>query len=183
MAKEKIIKVVKIIVLIMVVILAIILIKKVMNKEEIPFITNTNAYIVLSGSMEPEIGVGDIVITTSVKQEDIKVGDIISFTKGTTMVTHRVTEINEENEVVTYKTKGDNNNTEDLGVITYDNVVGKYKSKIPKVGHIILFIQKYLIVVIAIFIFFTVFMLTKPQEKVQTKENETKENDDNKKKE
>lgn len=178
MIKEKTTKVIKIIVLVIIITLAIIIIKKIINKEEIPFITNTNAYIVLSGSMEPEIGVGDIVITTSVKQEDIKVGDIISFTKGTTMVTHRVTEINEENEVVTYKTKGDNNNTEDLGVITYDNVVGKYKSKIPKVGHIILFIQKYLIVVIAIFIFFTVFMLTKPQEKVQTKEN-----DDNKKKE
>lgn len=178
MIKEKTTKVIKIIVLVIIITLAIIIIKKIINKEEIPFMTNSNAYIVLSGSMKPEIEIGDIVITTRVNQEDIKIGDIISFTKGNMMVTHRVTEINEKNGVITYKTKGDSNNVEDLGAITYDNIVGKYKYKIPKVGHIILFVQRHLIVVIAIFVFSIVFMLTKPQKKMQIKGN-----DDNKKKE
>ncbi len=163
MTKEKISKIIKISILIIAIILVAIIVKKIINKQEVPFITNTKAYIVLSGSMEPEINIGDIVITTDVKQEDIKVGDIISFEKGNMMVTHRVTEIEEENGIVTYKTKGDNNNAEDLGVITYDDIVGKYNSKIPKLGHLVLFIQQNLIAVIAIFIFFAVFMITKPQ--------------------
>lgn len=176
MTKEKVFKVIKIILLITVIIFVGILVKKLINKEEIPFITKTNAYIVLSGSMEPEIKIGDIVITSDVKQEEINIGDIISFTKGTTMVTHRVTEITEENGVIMYKTKGDNNNAEDLGVITYDNIVGKYNFKIPKLGYIALFIQDNLIAVIAIFIFFAVFMLTKPQEDDEIKENNDKNN-------
>ena len=171
MTKEKVFKIVKIILLIIAIIFVGILIKKIINKEEIPFITNTNAYIVLSGSMEPEIGIGDIVISTDVKQEDIKVGDIISFQTRGMMVTHRVTEINEEDGVVRYTTKGDNNNTEDMGTITYESVVGKYNYKIPKVGYVVLFIQQNLIAVIAVFIFFAVFMLTKPQNEEETKEN------------
>lgn len=163
MTKEKVFKVIKIILLIIAIIFVGIFVKKIINKEEIPFITKTNAYIVLSGSMEPAINIGDIVVITEAKQEEINEGDIISFTKGTMMVTHRVTEITEENGVIMYKTKGDNNNAEDLGVITYDNVAGKYNFKIPKLGHVVLFIQDNIVAVISVFIFVAVFILTKPQ--------------------
>ena len=49
-------------------------------------------------------------------------------------VTHRVIEIIEENGIKKYKTKGDNNNTEDKEKITYEQIEGKYQFKINQFG-------------------------------------------------
>lgn len=163
MSKEKILKIIKILILLISIVLVLILVKKILNKENIPFITDTKSYIVLSGSMEPEINVGDIVIVKKAKQEEIRVGDIVSFTSGNVMVTHRIVEIADNNGKIEYTTKGDNNNTEDLRTITYQDIVGKYNYKIPKIGYAILFIQQNLLLVILVFVFLIVFIVTKPK--------------------
>lgn len=172
MTKEKILRVIQIIILVIVVIMAGILIKKIINKEEIPFITNVKAYIVLSGSMEPEINIGDIVIIKNTTEDELQIGDIISFSKGNMMVTHRIIEIHNEHNEKEYVTKGDNNNVEDSGTITYKNIIGKYNYKIPKVGYLILFIQQHLIAVVFIFVFLIVFIKTKPKEEPKETNNE-----------
>ncbi|CAN2242363.1 LepB Signal peptidase I [actinobacterium SCGC AAA044-D11] len=43
------------------------------------FTGNAKARIVLTGSMEPAISVGDIIITTPVTRKDPKVGDVIAY--------------------------------------------------------------------------------------------------------
>ena len=51
-------------------------------------------YVVLSGSMEPEIRTGSIcLIDTGYRYEELKVGDVIAFTNGRISVTHRIHEI------------------------------------------------------------------------------------------
>lgn len=163
--KQKILKILKIVVIIICVIFAIVLIKKIINKEEIPFITNQNSYVVLSGSMEPEISIGDIVISKKTSIDEIRKGDIITFNTQNMMVTHRVVEItNDEGGRIRYITKGDNNNANDIGTIGFENIVGKYSSKIPKLGYVVLFIQKYLALVITVFIFIIVFIITKKKQ-------------------
>lgn len=169
MTKEKTVKILKVILIIILAVILAILIKKIINKEEIPIITNTKAYIVLSGSMEPDINIGDIVIVKQANKEEINVGDVISFSKGNSIITHRVVEILDTEGVAQYKTKGDNNNTEDIGMIKYENINGKLSNTIPKLGYLVIFIQQNILVIVLVFIFLIVFIKTKPNREKDAK--------------
>ena len=102
-----------------------------------------NAYVVLTGSMIPQINIKDVVITKKVEANKLKVGDIITFLssdprfEGIT-VTHRITAISKDPATgeVLYTTKGDNNNVEDTAKAYDYNVLGKVILKIPKVGYL-----------------------------------------------
>ncbi len=99
-------------------------------------------YAVLSGSMEPNYPVGSLVYVKSASSDEIEVGDAITFVvESGTKITHRVTECTEENGEVSYKTKGDANETEDAGLVSYQNVVGKVHFSIPYLGYLSSFIQ------------------------------------------
>lgn len=93
---------------------------------------------VMTGSMEPNIHVNDVVIIRKVKQDEINEGDIISFVVDGDTITHRIIEIEKsENGETLYTTKGDANNIEDETKITFENIKGKYVGKIPKIGIIL----------------------------------------------
>ena len=92
-----------------------------------------NMLNVETGSMEPVLPVNTLVFVQSAEPETIKEGDIITFVineKGT-LATHRVININSGKRI--FVTKGDANNTDD-GSISWDNVVGVMRFKIPKIG-------------------------------------------------
>jgi len=92
-------------------------------------------YVVLSGSMEPEIKTGSLCfINKHANYNEIKEKDIIAFKLSDgTLVTHRVVEITAEGLV----TKGDHNKDNDGGAVTKDNFVGKNIFWIPKLGYIV----------------------------------------------
>ena len=96
-------------------------------------------YVVLSGSMEPEIKTGSICfINRHTSYDDIKENDIIAFRlKGGTLVTHRVIDITDEGII----TKGDNNEEQDDVITTKNNFVGKNTFWIPKVGYLVVLLQ------------------------------------------
>ena len=102
-----------------------------------------NAYVVLIGSMIPQIQIKDAVITKKVDASELKEGDIITFLssdprfEGIT-ITHRIIEKSLETNTgePVYRTKGDNNNVAD-NALAYDyNVLGKVIFKIPKIGYL-----------------------------------------------
>ena len=100
-----------------------------------PMIFGIMPYVVLSGSMEPEIKTGAVAyVNTKVKPEEIKEGDIISFKLKGIGVTHRVAKVNDDK---TFTTKGDANNTEDPEPVTYVDYKGKTVFSIPYLGNII----------------------------------------------
>ena len=116
------------------------------NKDEVPNIGGTTPLIVLTDSMYPYIESGDMIICQAREPEDIKVGDVIAFFdpagNGTTIVTHRVTEITEHNGSLAWRTKGDNNNTEDRLPVTADKLVAVYEGfRLPGIGNVALFMQ------------------------------------------
>ena len=119
--------------------------KSFINKDEVPSIAGTMPLIVLTDSMYPEIESGDLIICKTIKAEDVKLDDVISFFdpagNGTSIVTHRVIEIVEEEGTLSFRTKGDNNNTEDKNLVPAENLVGIYKSRIPAAGHVAMFMQ------------------------------------------
>ena len=95
--------------------------------------------IVLSGSMNPIMKPGDMVIMTPTTPEDIIVGDIIIYTdpSGTLnkVITHRVIEITDSDDL-TFQTKGDANEDKDNYQVPAANIVGESVFVIPAIGYL-----------------------------------------------
>lgn len=121
------------------------IIKSYTNTEDVPDIGGYMPMIVLTDSMYPEIESGDLIICHTIAAEDVKVDDVITFFdpagNGTSIVTHRVIEIIEEDGAIKFRTKGDFNNTEDKVLVEADDLVGIYQSRIAGAGKIAMFMQ------------------------------------------
>ncbi len=121
------------------------IIKSFTNKDEVPSLGGKFPLIVLTDSMREEIKGGDLIICDVIDAEDVKVNDIISFFdpagNGTSIVTHRVLEIVEEDGTIMFRTKGDNNNTEDKHLVPAGKLVGIYRMRIAGAGNIAMFMQ------------------------------------------
>lgn len=119
--------------------------KSYINTDEVPGIGGYCPLIVLTDSMLPEISSGDLIICQELDPEDVKVGDVISFFdpagNGTSVVTHRVLEIVQEDGQIKWLTKGDNNNTEDKELVPAGNLVGIYRSRVAGAGNVAMFLQ------------------------------------------
>ena len=130
------------------------IIQSVVSPNKTPSFFGIKTYVIISGSMEPNINIGDMVITKS-NEDELEVGDIISYRKGQSVITHRISQILEdENGEKTYRTKGDNNNAEDGEEIYLKDIEGKVIKVIPKIGKISLLLQNKIIIIMIIFIFY-----------------------------
>ena len=149
---------------------SIIIIEKLICKDKTPNFFGYKNFIVLTGSMEPTLNIGDIVIVK--ETDDIKVNDIISFKVSNSVVTHRVTDIRHDDENnLSYITKGDANNGYDNEIIELEDIEGKYVFKIPKLGSLIMFFQKPIGLVILLLIFGVVLFINSiiPNKKIERK--------------
>jgi len=105
------------------------------NSDKVPSVFGYKPFIVLSGSMETKIHVGDLIITKEIDPETLQVGDIIAFRDAeNTVTTHRIIDIVEKDGVTYFITKGDNNNSQDQNLVEYDDVEGLYVTRIPGIG-------------------------------------------------
>ncbi len=95
-------------------------------------------YVVLSGSMEPKLPVGSLVVTDTEKT-DVKVGEIVTFQKNGRAVTHRVTGRKEHG----YQTKGDANQEADYDLMQPEQMVGTVVFCIPYLGYGAVWVQQY----------------------------------------
>ena len=100
---------------------------------------------VLSGSMEPVYGTGDLIYVKEVDYRELKAGDVITFLLSEdTIATHRIVEIipdEADPSVVRYRTKGDANESEDGSLVHCKNVVGTPVWSLPKLGYVANYIQ------------------------------------------
>ena len=119
--------------------------KSYLNKDEVPNVGGYLPLIVLTDSMHPEIESGDLIICHTIEGDEVKEKDVIAFFdpagNGSTIVTHRVIEIIDQDGDLEFRTKGDFNNTEDKMLVPEENLVGIYQTKIPGAGHIAMFMQ------------------------------------------
>lgn len=93
-------------------------------------------YAILSGSMEPAYGVGDLIYVRRADPADIRVGDPITFVLNEDLVvaTHRVIEIDPLNQL--FYTKGDANEVADGAPVHFNNLLGKPVFAIPALGYL-----------------------------------------------
>lgn len=104
----------------------------------LPIPGNYEMKIVLSGSMEPAIKTGSIIIVKP--ESDYRIGDVISFGKDTKKdipTTHRIYDIKVNGGKEYYITKGDANNASDSREISKKQIIGKVVLDIPYLGYII----------------------------------------------
>ena len=103
-----------------------------------PITGNFKLMVVQSGSMEPSIKTGAVVVVKPV--EKYQIGDVITFKdvfKTEVPVTHRIVEIKVIEGKYHYLTKGDANDNNDPKEVSETDVVGKVLFDVPFIGYIV----------------------------------------------
>jgi signal peptidase len=105
------------------------------SRGEIPSLVGFQLYTVESGSMEPTLNVGSMILCKKLKNaESLKKNTVVTFrTLSGFIVTHRIVEvITDPNGNVAFRTKGDNpKNSTDQEVLTPDRVIAVFLARIP----------------------------------------------------
>lgn len=147
--------------------------KSIITPNKTPSFFGIKTYVIVSGSMQPELNIGDMVVVKEVNDSELMIGDIISYRNGQNVVTHRIYKIYYTDGQKNYITKGDYNNVEDSVILTINSIEGKVINKLSGIGNITLFLQsKYSIIIITLIFF--LYLLSRKNKK------EDLINDDNK---
>jgi signal peptidase len=118
--------------------------------------------VVESGSMQPTLNIGDVILVKGINPKEIKVSDIIVYKRISggkeIYIVHRVIEIYNDKGNLKFRTKGDNNLVPDYWLVDEKDVVGIVVFKIPLIGYVSLAIQSnpviYYLVIFAIVVLF-----------------------------
>ena len=157
------------------------IVKGIANKNEVPSIGGNAPLIVLTGSMDPTIKAGDLIVTKKIAAKDVKVDDVISFFdpegNGSSIVTHRVIgiEIDETSGEIFFRTQGDNNDIADMTPVPERNLVGRWEgTRFWGLGYVVLFTQsKVGIIVIIAVIVVGIFVYMMIRKRIQDKETDS----------
>lgn len=105
------------------------------------------AEIVLSGSMEPAIDVGGLVIARPISPEDIRAGDILMYASisGKNVICHRVVSV-EDTPSLRFVTRGDINQHTDPNPVLPSQVIGIVCFHAPYLGYVLHFVKSPLII-------------------------------------
>jgi len=118
-----------------------IIVRSYIYPDKVPDFMGYKPFIVLSGSMEPTILAGDLIITKITVPEQIVKGDIIAFrAEKDTVVTHRVTDVQTANGL-SFLTKGDANTGADGKVVGVGDLEGIYLMRFAGIGRFAMFLQ------------------------------------------
>lgn len=134
------------------------IIQAVVKPDETPAFLGYKMYVIISGSMQPELDIGDIVVVKKIDTNALKKDDVISFRKGQTVITHRIVDVKNTEEELQFLTRGDNNNTNDKDLVSEKEVEGIVVNKIQKLGKIVLKLRDKTLIIIIILIYYIFLM-------------------------
>lgn len=99
--------------------------------------------IVLSGSMEPAIQTGSVVVSRPIAGEEVRSGDVIMFSSpdGHSLTTHRVINVESGKDGLHFTTRGDANKGADINAVVPAQIVGIIVFNVPYLGYLIAFIR------------------------------------------
>lgn len=109
----------------------------------VPVPGNIQVKIVQSGSMEPSIKTGAVVIIRP--SDEYRIGDVIMFgedTKTQVPTTHRIVSDEARSGIFYYTTQGDANEDPDPQPVAKGEVIGKVLFSIPYLGYVLDFAKK-----------------------------------------
>lgn len=113
------------------------------HPNEMPSVFGIKPAIVLSGSMEPDIKIGDLIFIHKTDPSQLNEGDVICYIASEKAITHRIINITtSENGEIRYVTQGDANNTPDQLAVSVDQIEGIWNGgRIQGLGNLILYMQ------------------------------------------
>lgn len=155
------------VVLILMVSIIVVMLSLTSKSSGVPNIFGTAPLSVLTESMEDTINPGDLILCTLTEIDDeFQKDDIVTFPielNGEQVLnTHRIVEVVEDNNIIYYRTQGDNKETNpepDKDLQTASTIVAKYTgTKIPGLGNVLSFIRTqlgfFLCILLPMIIFF-----------------------------
>jgi signal peptidase len=104
----------------------------------LPVLGGLRSFTIMSGSMRPALGVGDVVVTRPIVARDARAGDVITFKDPqhhNRMLTHRVTALHVSGDQVLIATKGDANNRAERWSTAADGRIGRVVYHLPLIGY------------------------------------------------
>jgi signal peptidase len=110
----------------------------------VPYLFGERSLTVLSGSMEPQLHVGDVVVVDQVPPLEVRVGDIVTFRDpedASRLITHRVREIDVNGSDVAFVTKGDANTSVEHWKINTSGTIGRVKYHVWRLGYLMFWIR------------------------------------------
>lgn len=137
-------------------------------------------YMVLSGSMEPAYQTGSVIYVKSADAKALQEGEVITFYAiGSTVATHRIVEVVEEDGVRRYRTKGDANDIADGSLVDPQDIIGTPLFSIPYLGYALSYIQSpsgmYVAIAAGAWILLLIFLPSLIFEKGNDKKSKSKE--------
>lgn len=104
----------------------------------LPNLLGYRSLTVLSGSMEPTLMTGDMVISKWMRPDQAKVGDLVTFQSAESrkLITHRVRSVKINGDRVDIATKGDANDTVEHWQAPSNGRVSRVEYDVPKVGYL-----------------------------------------------
>jgi len=102
----------------------------------VPKFFGYDSFVIYSGSMEPTVKTGSLLVVKPVAAENLQVGDVIVFRSpgNHATITHRIAGIREENGQRIFTTKGDASSNPDPREVRLQGQVGKMAYTIPYLG-------------------------------------------------
>ena len=108
--------------------------------SKMPLPKNYQIFTVMSGSMEPAIKIGSIVLVKP--KNDYQIGEIVTFKKRDHPITHRIVEKEIIGGRVFFTTKGDANKNPDPQKIQKNEILGRVIFSLPFLGYFVNFVRK-----------------------------------------
>ena len=108
----------------------------------LPFAFGMRSLSVMSGSMEPAIHTGDVIVNRWIRPADARVGDAISFndpSRGNIVLTHRVVSMRARSDRVEFVTRGDANTGVERWSAPAMGRIGRVVYRVPHAGFLMMF--------------------------------------------
>jgi signal peptidase len=103
----------------------------------LPLAFHARPLVVLSGSMEPVLGTGDVSVVRTIAPLEARPGDVVTFRDpddADRLITHRVREMHAQGPVVVFRTRGDANTASENWQVRSTEEIGRVVYRIPKLG-------------------------------------------------
>ncbi|MFN8050692.1 MAG: signal peptidase I [Acidimicrobiales bacterium] len=100
--------------------------------------------VIRSGSMRPTLGIGDVVISQTVRASELRPGDVVTVARAEAQdgsLTHRVRSVDHEDGRLVVTTRGDANRFSESVVLGRDDLVGRESMSIPRIGTIAILVR------------------------------------------
>ena len=104
----------------------------------LPAAVGMRSFTVMSGSMEPTIHVGDVVIDKKISPLAARPGDVVTFSDPSgrkRLITHRIRSMSVRGGTVQVVTKGDANNTVERWTVPASGRIGRVELRVWKLGY------------------------------------------------